>query len=190
MTADLTFTRYGPADAEDILDSVIAPVFVASHQDVIDQPFYTADRFIERFPGYVKVPGFQIVVARSGTEPVGQAFGCTLPVKTRWWNSLTTPVPDGFTIETGTRTFALNELMVIPQWQGKGVAHALHNALLEGRSEQRATLLVREDNQAAQRAYARWGWHKAARAQPFPDSPHFDVMMIDLPLHSVSATKA
>ncbi|MEV4000977.1 GNAT family N-acetyltransferase [Actinomadura sp. NPDC049753] len=182
MTADPTFTRHDPDDAEKILDSVIVPVYVASHQDVIDQPFYSAERFAERFPGYAKAPGFEIVIAYIDGHPVGQAFGYALPVNARWWDGLTTPVPDGFTTETGSRTFAFNELMVVPEWQGRGVAHALHDALLGGRSEERATLLVREDNDSAQRAYARWGWRKAGKAQPFPDSPHFDVMVVDLPL--------
>ncbi|WP_141581344.1 GNAT family N-acetyltransferase [Actinomadura sp. WMMA1423] len=182
MTPDLTFTRHDPADAEKILGTVIVPVYVASHRDAVDQPFYSAERFGERVLSYIRVPGFQLVVAHVGDEPVGQAFGCTLPAKTRWWDGLTTPVPDGFTVETGSRTFAFNELMVVPEWQGKGVAHSLHDALLEGRAEERATLLVRQDNDSAQRAYARWGWRKAGRAQPFPDSPHFDVMIVDLPL--------
>ncbi|TDD14049.1 GNAT family N-acetyltransferase [Actinomadura sp. KC06] len=183
MTSDLTFTRHDPADAENILGSVIVPVYIASHQDVIDQPFYSAERFAERFPGYAKAPGFEIVIARIGGQPVGQAFGYALPVNARWWDGLTTPVPDGFTTETGSRTFAFNELMVVPERQGKGVAHALHDALLGGRAEERATLLVREDNESARRAYARWGWRKAGKAQPFPDSPHFDVMIVELPLH-------
>lgn len=181
MTSDLTFTRHDPAGAEKILGSVIVPVYVASHQDVIDQPFYSAERFAERFPGYAKAPGFEIVIAYIDERPVGQAFGYALPATTRWWDGLTTPVEDEFTAETGARTFAFNELMVVPEWQGKGVAHALHDALLGGRAEERATLLVREDNESAQRAYARWGWRKAGKAQPFPDSPHFDVMVVDLP---------
>lgn len=182
MTSELTFTRHNPADAEKILDTVIVPVYVASHQDVIDQPFYTAERFAERFPGYAKAPGFEIVIVYAGGEPVGQAFGYALPTDARWWNGLTTPVPDGFTTETGSRTFAFNELMVAPQWQGRGVAHALHDELLGGRHEERATLLVREDNVSAQRAYARWGWQKIGKLQPFPDSPHFDAMILPLPL--------
>lgn len=186
MTPGITFTRHDPADAEKILDSVIVPVYVASHQDVIDRPFYSAERFAERFGGYAKAPGFEIVIAYVGGEPVGQAFGYALPVGARWWNGLTTPVPDGFTTETGSRTFALNELMVVPQWQGRGVAHALHDALLGGRAEQRATLLVREDNTSAQRAYARWGWRKVAKLQPFEDSPHFDAMILDLPVREAS----
>ncbi|WP_433477267.1 N-acetyltransferase family protein [Spirillospora sp. CA-142024] len=182
MTSDLAFTRHEPGDAEKILDSVIVPVYVASHQDVIDQPFFSAERFAERFPRYARSPGFEIVIAHIAGEPVGQSFGYALPVNARWWDGLTTPVPDGFTTETGSRTFAFNELMVVPEWQGKGVAHALHDALLGDRGEERATLLVRDDNEPAQRAYARWGWRKAGKAQPFPDSPHFDVMIVDLPL--------
>jgi len=186
MTPGITFTRHDPADAEKILDSVIVPVYVASHQDVIDRPFYSAERFAERVRSYAKAPGFEIVIAYVGGAPVGQAFGYALPVNARWWAGLTTSVPDGFTVETGSRTFALNELMVVPERQGRGVARALHDALLGGRSEERATLLVREDNTSAQRAYARWGWRKVAKIQPFSDSPHFDAMILDLPLADAS----
>lgn len=182
MIPDISFTRHDPPDAEKILGSVIVPVYVASHEDVVDRPFYSAERFAERFSGYARAPGFEIVIAYVDGEPVGQAFGYALPVGARWWDGLTTPVPDGFTTETGSRTFALNELMVVPAWQGKGVAHALHDALLGGRAEERATLLVREGNEPAQRAYARWGWRKIGKSRPFPDSPHFDAMVLDLPL--------
>ncbi len=41
--------------------------------------------------------------------------------------------------ENGLRTFALCELMVHPDWQWHGVAHALHNELVHNRPEQRAT---------------------------------------------------
>jgi GNAT superfamily N-acetyltransferase len=85
-----------------------------------------------------------MVIAYVDDRPVGQAFGYALPPNARWWQGLSTPVPEGFTEETGTRTFALNELMVVPEWQGRGVAHALHDELLGSRKEQRATLLVRE----------------------------------------------
>lgn len=32
----------------------------------------------------------------------------------------------------------------------------------------------------AQQAYARWGWRKVAKLQPYPDSPHFDAMVLPL----------
>jgi ribosomal protein S18 acetylase RimI-like enzyme len=183
MTLDLSFSRHPSAEAEEILVSVIVPLYEASHADVIDNPFYSGERFAERVRGYFKAPGFEIVIARIGGGPVGQAFGYALPAQARWWNGLTTPVPDGFTDETGVRTFALNELMVVPEREGQGVAHALHDELLGGRSEERATLLVREDNTSAQNAYRRWGWRKIGKLRPFPDAPDFDSMVVALPLH-------
>ncbi len=114
--------------------------------------------------------------------PVGLALGYALPAGARWWAGLTTPAEPGMTEETGRRTFALNELMVSPDWQRRGVAHALHDELLGHRGEDRATLLVREDNTTAQRAYGRWGWQKVGKVQPFPDSPHYDALILPLPV--------
>ena len=179
---DVRFQHHDAASANEALDGVIVPLYQASHQDLLSDPFFSAERFAERVRGYLRAPGFGLVVASIDGEPVGQAFGYALPPDARWWQGLTTPVPEGFTDETGTRTFALNELMVVPDWQGKGIAHATHNELLSSRSEQRATLLVSEDNEPAQAAYARWGWRKIGKLQPFPDSPHFDAMIISLPL--------
>ncbi|GAA2104761.1 GNAT family N-acetyltransferase [Actinomadura alba] len=179
---NVNYYRHDQASTEQILDRVIAPLYEASHADVITNPFYSSERFIERVRGYLKAPGFEIVIAHIEETPVGQAFGYALPATAGWWEGLTTPVPAGFTTETGDRTFAFNELMVVPQWQGKGVAHALHNELLRGRREERATLLVREDNASAQAAYARWGWQKIGKLRPYPDAPHFDAMVLPLPL--------
>jgi GNAT superfamily N-acetyltransferase len=179
---DLAFDRHDSASAAEILDSVIVPLYEASHADVIDNPFYSAERFAERVRGYLRAPGFEIVIARVGGGPVGQAFGYALPATSKWWDGLTTEVPEGFATETGARTFAFNELMVVPDWQGKGVAHALHDHLLAGRPEERATLLVREDNSSARNAYLRWGWEKIGKLRPYPDAPHFDSMVIALPL--------
>lgn len=179
---DLSFSRHDAASTEEILSDVVVPLYEASHADVSDTPFYSSERFAERVRSYVRAPGFELVVARVEGTLAGQAFGYVLPPKARWWQALTTPMPEGFTDETGQRTFALNEPMVVPEWQGRGVAHALHDELLRGRAEERATLLVREDNTSAQNAYARWGWKKVGKAQPFPDSPHFDSLVIELPL--------
>jgi GNAT superfamily N-acetyltransferase len=182
LPAHTTFTHHDQESAEKILDTVIVEVYEASHADVIADPFYSADRFAERVRGYMRAPGFEIVIAYIDGVAVGQTFGYALPVNARWWQGLTTAVPDGFTTETGTRTFALNELMVVPEWQGKGVAHALHDELLSGRAEERATLLVRDNNAPAQTAYARWGWQKAGKLRPYPDAPHFDALVLQLPI--------
>jgi hypothetical protein len=42
-------------------------------------------------------------------------------------------------------------------------------------------LLVSEDNIPA-RPYAKWGWRKIGKLQPFPDSPHYDALVLDLPV--------
>lgn len=185
--AGVTFTHHDAASAAGIFDSVIIPVYEASHADVISDPFYSTERFAERVRGYMRAPGFELVAAHADGRPIGQAFGYTLQPGARWWNGLTTPVPDGFTKETGHRTFAFNELMVAPEWQRRGIAHALHDELLSERTEERATLLVRADNEAAQTAYARWGWQKVAKLRPFPDSPHFDALILPLPVRSSGA---
>ena len=56
--------------------------------------------------------------------------------------------------------------MIPRDWAGKGIARALHDRLLLGREEQRATLLVEPDNVAARRAYLHWGWRKVAQLRP------------------------
>jgi len=54
----------------------------------------------------------------------------------------------------------------------------LHDLLLAGLAEERATLLVRPENDAAQAAYAGWGWLKAGQYQPTPDAPVYDVLIL------------
>ncbi|MCI0689743.1 MAG: hypothetical protein L0Y54_21275 [Sporichthyaceae bacterium] len=125
--------RYGPRPATDpddspslhithhdgrttlaIADTVILPIYLASHQDVIDDPFYSSERFLDRLRNYAQAPGFHLVATHAANQMVGLAFGYTLGPTSRWWHGLTTPVPAGFTAEDGTRTFAFNELMVHP----------------------------------------------------------------------------
>jgi hypothetical protein len=63
----------------------------------------------------------------------------------------------------------------------QGIARTLHERLLASRCEQRATLLVRADNTPARAAYARWGWEAVVQLQPFPDSPVYDALILQLP---------
>jgi ribosomal protein S18 acetylase RimI-like enzyme len=121
------------------------------------------------------------VAAYDDDTPVGLAFGYPLPATSQWWQGATTPLPDDVVRETGHRTFALNELMVVPEWQRQGIARSLHDELLDGRREDRATLLVRSDNTNARTAYTRWGWHKVGTLRPYPDAPNFDAMLLPLP---------
>lgn len=182
-TPQVTFTHHDASSAAAILDAVITPIYEATHADALDDPFYSAQRFVDRVRGYLRSRGFEIVVADVERQPVGLAFGYALPPDARWWNGLTTAVDPDLIAETGHRTFALCELMVHPDWQRRGVAHAVHDELLHHRREQRATLLVQVDNAAAQQAYAKWGWRKIGKLRPFEDSPHYDALLLDLDDH-------
>lgn len=174
--------HHDAATTEQRLDAVIGPVYEASHLEVVADPFYSVERFLDRVRGYLKTPGFGLVAAYGDDTPVGLAFGYPLPVGSRWWEGATTPLPGDFVRETGHRTFALNELMVVPGWQRRGVARSLHDELLGSRREERATLLVRGDNASAQTAYARWGWRKVGTLRPYPDAPNFDALLLPLPI--------
>ena len=187
-TPPVALTHHDGQSAQSILDTVIVPIYEASHADVIEDPFYGAERFAERVRGYATAPGFEMVVAEIDGRPVGQAFGYPLPAGARWWRGLTTPVDPEMIAETGRRTFALCELMVHPDWQRRGVARILHDELLRHRPEERATLLVREENTAARRAYAAWGWHRLGKLRLYPDAPHYDALVLPLKMTGAAGT--
>ncbi len=144
-----------------------------------DEPFYSAERFAERLHSYLTSPGFRLVTARAGDDLVGYVFGYVLPVGTRWWLGLLDPAPEEFTTETGSRTFALNELHVRADHRGVGVASAMHAALLAGGQQERVTVLVRADNPALAQ-YEHWGYEQIGRLQPSPDSPRYLALVLTL----------
>lgn len=180
MSGVLTFEHYSAEEAGGVLD-VVTGLYRTTHAEVIESdPFLSVDRFLTRLEGYRHSSGFELVIAYDHGEPAGLAFGYTLLSDAAWWDGLTTPVDSGLITEDGSRTFALNEIMVNPSRQRQGVAHALHSELMSHRSEQRATLLVRQDNTAAQAAYANWGYVSIGRLQPFPDAPVYDALVLAL----------
>lgn len=181
---DLTFTRYDTGGARTVRDTV-ALIHRGAYVDRIasGDPFYTVDAFMNRFDAYTSRDGFDLVIAALDSEPVGQAWGWALAPGSRWWDGLVGDVEPGFTDEDGKRTFGLSEIMVRQAWTGQGIAHALHDELLNARPEQRATLLVNPTNETAYRAYTRWGWHQKAQLKPaWANAPTFRVLMLDLDL--------
>jgi hypothetical protein len=136
-----------------------------------------------RFDACASNPLLELVVAYEAGTPAGQTWGWPLTADSRWWSRLDHEPAPGFTDEDGTRTFALSEIMVVRERTGQGIAHALHDELLRGRPEERATLLAGPENVNAYRAYIRWGWQKASHLRPaWPDAPTFDVLMLSLPI--------
>ncbi|ROO83701.1 hypothetical protein EDD29_1208 [Actinocorallia herbida] len=154
--------------------------------------FSSTEAFMTRFDAYVSRSDsrFELVVGYVGGEPVGQTWGWPLGPASLWWDGLLDEVESGFKDEDGTRTFALSEIMVRRAWTGRGIAHTLHDELLRGRTERRATLLVDPANPTdAYAAYLKWGWHKVSRLRPsWPSAPTYDVLMLDLPLRTSRAS--
>ena len=156
--------HHDASQAAAMRDALIA-VHLDARSDLADNPFYSARRFGERLDAYLTSSGFDLVTARIDGELVGYAFGGTLPAGTQWWRGAQVVDPD-VTRETGERTFAVRELLVRRARQRRGYAHRLHDAILSVRTEQRATLLVRDDNPARD-LYRRWGWQLVGHLQPF-----------------------
>ncbi|MFC8703283.1 GNAT family N-acetyltransferase [Streptomyces anulatus] len=87
------------------------------------------------------------------------------------------------TAETGTRTYALFELMVREPWRKTGVARQLHNTLLASRREERATLLVDQTHPKVHALYESWGWATLGDLRPqLDDAPLFHAMLLGLPV--------
>jgi GNAT superfamily N-acetyltransferase len=139
-------------------------------------------RFADRFLVWRRQPGFALAQARHGDFLVGYAAGMPLRPSTSWWRELTAPAPEDLTAEHPGRTFALTELLVRGSWRRQGIGGELHDLILAGRSEERATLTVLPAAAAAQAAFRSWGWHKVARTHAEdPGSPVSDILVIALP---------
>jgi hypothetical protein len=158
----------------------------ALHTEVYAEPPYEwgddhAALFAERFEVQRRQEGFALVEARDGRELAGFTFGVTLQPSTPWWNSLTTPLPPEVTTERPGRILALIELLVRAPWRRQHVARGMHDLLLKGRPEERATLTVLPAAAPAQAACRKWGWRKVAQKRnPLPGSPLFDVLLKQL----------
>jgi GNAT superfamily N-acetyltransferase len=167
------------------------PDLVVLHAEVYADPPYRqindAERFVSRFQVERRQPGFVLAEAWHGGYLVGYAAGMPLRPSTSWWRNLTTAVPDDVTAEHTGRTFALTELAVRAPWRRQGIGRALHDLVLDGRPEERATLAVLPAATPAQQAFRQWGWQKAGRSRdprpgpPAPGAPVYDLLVTELP---------
>ncbi|MGP7995977.1 MAG: GNAT family N-acetyltransferase [Streptosporangiaceae bacterium] len=180
-SASLTFRLLDGTQAaahEDDLRALRAEVLAAPPY----QRSEDAATFGDRFRVQRRQPGFVLAEARHGGYLVGYAAGMPLRASTSWWRHLTTPLAADVTTEHPGRTFALTELLVRASWRQQGIGRALHDAVLAGRPEERATLAVRPAATPAQQAFRAWGWHRVARTrEPGPDAALLDVLITDLP---------
>lgn len=147
-----------------------------------DPVFSDEARLRHQVAEHMANPSWQLVTATLDGELVGYIYGFALAADSKWWAGLLPGTPEGFTTETGHRTLAISELLVREPWRRRHIATTLHDELLAGRNEQRATLFVRPDNTPAYSAYTKWGWRPAAKIHPpFEGAPIFDVLILPLP---------
>jgi ribosomal protein S18 acetylase RimI-like enzyme len=160
----------------------------ALHAEVYADPPYRcgADgvQFADRFRVQRRQPGFVLAIARRGGFVVGWGSGMPLRPSTSWWRDLTTDLPAEVTAEHPGRSFALTELLVRASWRRQGIGRTLHDMILAGRPEERATMTVLPAAHAAQSAFHSWGWRKVARTrEPTTGSLVLDVLLTTLPMN-------
>jgi GNAT superfamily N-acetyltransferase len=158
----------------------------AVHEDACTGQSGTGEDDTARVAGSLEVqrrqPGFVLAAAHSGGYLIGYATGMPLRPSTSWWRDLTTSLPERVTSEHPGRTFALTDLVVRPAWRRQRIGAYLHDLILSGRAEERATVLIPPTATAAQAAFQSWGWHKIARIRAAESgSPASDVLIIELP---------
>src|ERR1700721_757796 len=67
-----------------------------------------------------------------------------------------------FRVQRRQPGFALTDLLVRASWRRQGIGATLHDLILAGRPEERATLTVLPAAIPAQNAFGQWGWRKVA----------------------------
>lgn len=180
---EVTYERHnGPEAAATALD-----LFLQAYEEVYAEPPYNEGpsdvaQFIEHYVQHVRREGMRLIIARDGNEVVGFAYGSCLPADTGWWGNVDEDLSEDFVHETGTRTWVILELAVRKAWRRRGIAKALHDALLDGLPVQRVTLTVRPEPEAApaQAAYAAWGYRTVGISHPWEDAPFYRAMVLDL----------
>ena len=177
--ATISYDLLDSAGASSLADDLVAlqQLGIAGTPEA-DDPFESPERFRDRLTRYMISPGFALVTARAD-DLVGYAFGYLLQPDARWWAGLLDPVPPDVLTETGSRTFAVNEIHVRPSWRGQGIATGVHSRLVHSGDWERATLLVRQDNDARHQ-YTHWGYTQLSRLKPFPDSPTYLALVLPI----------
>jgi ribosomal protein S18 acetylase RimI-like enzyme len=180
-SARLVVERYGSESTLKMREQIL-PVYVASHDDQMHDPWFHPDQFWERLVElYLPGRDFELVVGRVPDDVVGYAFGSPRDQHGAIWDELRSTYAEwGVPVES-VPMYMFREFAVHPAHQRKGVGRRLHDALLAPRPEPAAELLVRKDNVPAQAAYRSWGWVQLGEKQPFADSPVFDRLVLRLP---------
>ncbi|MFE4974234.1 GNAT family N-acetyltransferase [Kitasatospora sp. NPDC056651] len=157
-------TITNPDAAARVLDE-IAPLY---EQVFAEPPYFEGPRdlagFLEGYEAFRTMPGFRLVLARSGASLVGFAFGVLLQSGSHWWDGL--GLDEDFTRDDGHRTFVIRELAVAPGQRRQGLGRQLHTAVLGGPRVERVTLAVRPEAEAAMKMYEALGYRELGDKTP------------------------
>lgn len=124
-----------------------------------DEPDDAVERFAtSQLATHTERDGFRAVTVRLGSRPAGFAYGYTGD-RGQWWSDqVAQQAPQGVVDEWLGGHFEFVELAVDPRHQGRGLATALHDALLLDLPHPRALLTTYRDDRPAPRLYRRLGW--------------------------------
>ncbi|MYS82686.1 GNAT family N-acetyltransferase [Embleya scabrispora] len=180
--SEVAYGRYEGREAAGQLDT-----FLPAYEEVYAEPPYCEGpsdvaQFIDHYLLHTQRPGMRLVIARDGDEVIGFTYGYFLPRNTGWWTNVEQVLAEDFTREDGNRTWVILELAVREAWRRRGIAAALHAALLDGLHVERVTLTVRPEPEAApaQSAYASWGYRTVGLSQPWDGAPVYSAMVLEL----------
>jgi hypothetical protein len=156
----VTLAHRGAEAVSPLLDDICAVYADAYGQGPSEDGGAKVAAFRDRATKALGRPGYELVTAHAGHALAGFVFGYSLPSETHWWDDLMPEPSVEFLREDGSRTFVLAEIEVGRKYQGSGVGRALHDKILDGRQEERATLATGPGADAARAIYEGWGWQK------------------------------
>ncbi|MFE1957240.1 GNAT family N-acetyltransferase [Streptomyces sp. NPDC059479] len=161
MPVDLLTISYYTRGRFPQIRSTILDVYADVYADDIrSDPFFSMERFEERLEGHTSAAGWGCAVAEVGDEVAGFTYG--------------------FTARDDEATFKLCENMLRQEWRKRGISQLMHEELMGHRQERKSQLLVRRERPRLRAMYEAWGYEHVGEKLPFPDSPLYDVMVLDL----------
>ncbi|SDZ29602.1 Acetyltransferase (GNAT) family protein [Micromonospora pattaloongensis] len=144
----------------------LEPVTAAAYPGPPSETGPDAGGFTARLRADATRPGFAMVVAYDGTEPIGFAYGHTMPAG-QWWPDTDRPAPPEM---AESDAFAVIRWAVLPRRRGRGIGQRLLDDLLGGRPEQLGIVAV-DPAAPAREIFAGLGWRRVG------STPTADIMV-------------
>lgn len=172
-TADIAFVNH--TDIAPVRQTLLE-IYADVRRDLLHLPYHSLNHYAERLDRDAAQPGWEAVVAYADGEPVGSIYCTVVRPDDPCWRKMEEPLPEGF---EQVPTIAVQALWVRAAWRKTGTSARLHDTLLAGRTEQRATGLVNpEDGDGkVQALYESSGYKPFNRLRPAPEAPVYTAIM-------------